>query len=217
MNNVVKGLLALGGIVAVAAAGFLGYVAMQPGELAVSKTITVKATPDDVAPYARDLRKWNEWSPWADIDPEVQAAYSDPSDGKGAWYSWEGNDDVGKGKMTVTTDAEGQVVHEVAFERPMEDVAESTIRWKATDPEHTEITWSFRQEAGFGTKLANVLMDIETMLQGDYDKGMVRMQPLVEKAAAERIAAAQQEAADQAADGIDDEPEAEDAMEAPAE
>lgn len=224
MNNVVKGLLGLGGVVLVGAAGFLGYVAMQPGELTVSRTVVVEATPADVRPFANDLKRWNEWSPWDKIDPDQKVAYSEPTAGEGAWYTWDGNDDVGKGKMTVVTDEPGRVVHRIAFEKPMEDVAEATIAWKATDATHTEVTWSFHQDAGFGTKMANVLMDIEGMLGKDYDKGVAQLEPVVEKAAQARIAEEERLAAEEKAraeaeaegdgeEGEDDGPDAAEAAE----
>ena len=54
------------GVVAVVAAGAIGVVAMQPSELHISRTITVNASNDDVTPYATDLKRFNEWSPWRD-------------------------------------------------------------------------------------------------------------------------------------------------------
>lgn len=188
MNNVVKGLLALGGVVILGAAGFLGYVATQSGELKVSRSAVVEATPADVRPFANDLVKWKEWSPWDDLDPNQKEEHSEPSSGKGAWYSWDGNDDVGAGKMTVLEDEPGRVVHEIAFKRPMEDTAQAQMVWTAKDATHTEVTWSFHQELGFGGKLANVFMDIEGMLGKDYEKGMNQLKPVVEKAAKDRIA-----------------------------
>ena len=197
MNNIVK---AVGGLVAVGAVGvlgFVGYVASQPGEITLSRSIEVAASPDDVAPYATDMKLWNEWSPWADIDPNVKQTFSDPPSGKGAWYTWEGNDEVGKGKMTLAVADPGKAVHELAFEKPFEATATATIEWEGT-PEKTKVTWSFHQDADFGTKAANVFMDIQGMLAKDYDKGLAQLQPLVEKAATDRMAA-EKKAAEEAA------------------
>ena len=188
MKKIVGGIVIAGGVVL---AGLVGFVQLQPGSIELTRTVEVAASPDDVRPFARDLRLWNQWSPWADIDPSVQNAFSEPSAGLGAWYTWQGNDEVGKGKMTVSADEPKRIVHAIAFEQPMEDVATSTITWMG-DTEKTTISWTFRQEAGFTTKAANLVLDIEGMLTKDYDKGLARLKPLVEEAAVQRVIAEKQ-------------------------
>lgn len=183
MKKVLAGLVVTG---VVAIAGLIGLVQLQPDTLQVTKTVEVAASPADVRAYARDLQLWNQWSPWSDLDPNVQAAFSTPSAGLGAWYTWEGNDRVGKGRMEVKADEPLKVVHAIQFEQPMEGVAMSTITWSG-DAEKTTVTWSFQQEAGFTTKAANLAMDIEGMVGKDYEKGLVRLKPLVEAAAKQRV------------------------------
>jgi hypothetical protein len=179
MKKIAIGALALGvlGILGLGAA-----IATQPDEIAIERTITVDAPPAVVAPYMHDLRKINEWSPWRDIDPNLVGTYSDATTGVGAWYHWTGNDEVGEGKQTIKVADKGRVVHELHFVRPMEDVAESEILWKGNGQGGTEVTWRFRQEAGFGTKAANLFLDIEGMLEGDYQRGLDDLKPLVEGA-----------------------------------
>lgn len=174
--------LALGGgaVVAVLALGFVGLVAMQPDTLAMQRTITVDAPPEAVAPYLQDLRKINVWSPWRDIDPDLVGTYSDTTTGVGAWYHWTGNDEVGEGKQTILVAEPGRIVHELHFVRPFEDIAEAELTWAPAGPGKTEVTWGFRQEAGFGTKAANLFLDIEGMLAADYEKGLNDLKPLVE-------------------------------------
>ncbi len=183
-----KIVLSMVGVVVVAVAGFVGMVWMQPSALEVSASTTVNAGAADVEPFLRDLRKMNEWSPWIGIDPDLKMEYAPSTSGVGAWYTWEGNDEVGKGMMTIEVDEASKTVHRIDFEKPFAGVATSTVTWKGTDT-RTTVTWTFRQQADFGTKAANLFMDIEGMLAKDYDKGLALLKPIVEAAHTERLAA----------------------------
>ncbi len=180
------------GVLVLAVTGIVGFVAMLPDTIALSRSIEVNAAPIDVAPYAEDLKHFVEWSPWRDIDPDLTQTWSESTTGIGAWYAWTGNDDVGEGKQTITELGEGKVVHDLHFIRPFEDHATSTITWTG-NADTTTITWAFEQQAGLGTKAANLVLDIEGMLGKDYEKGLADMKPLVETAATKRRAAEEQQ------------------------
>lgn len=179
MNTMVKAGLGVVAAVGLGVVGVVGYAASQPDTLSLERSVVVQAPVDTVRPLARDLRAFVTWSPWSGIDPDVQQSFSETSAGLGAWYAWEGNDDVGAGKMTVIEDDAEHVAHELAFLRPFEDTARSAIAWTA-EGESTRVVWTFEQEAGLGTKLANLLMDIEGMLAADYDKGLGRLKSKAE-------------------------------------
>ena len=49
-----------------------------------------------------DLQKWDDWSPWAKLDPNAKVTFSGPQSGDGASFKWDGNDKVGAGTMTIT-------------------------------------------------------------------------------------------------------------------
>ena len=49
-----------------------------------------------------DLRGWGAWSPYEKRDPAMQRSFSGAASGKGAIYEWDGNNNVGKGRMEIT-------------------------------------------------------------------------------------------------------------------
>src|SRR5690242_10159044 len=87
--------------IAVVLAAFLAFIAMQPPEFRVSRSTAIAAPPADVFPQVNDLHNMNEWSPWLEPDPNIKLTYEGPAAGKGASYSWEGNNQVGAGKLTI--------------------------------------------------------------------------------------------------------------------
>ena len=56
----------------------------------------------------------------------------------------------------------------------------------APEGEGTRVTWSFDEKQGFMSKAAGLFMDMDTMLGGDFEKGLNTLTPLAEADAAQR-------------------------------
>ncbi len=195
-----KLLLGVGAVVGVAALGAVGAASMQPDTIQISRTVTAQATPADVMPHLTDFTKFIEWSPWSRRDPDAKNAFSEPPSGMEAWYTWEGNDDVGSGKMTLTSMSGTAVVHHLEFFEPWASEADAPFTVTATGDHAVEITWGFVQDANLGAKVAGLFMDMEAMLGPDYEAGLATLKETVEADAKRRVAAAEAEAAAEQAD-----------------
>ena len=66
----------LGLIVVVAA--FCALVATRPTDFRVSRSATMPVAPDTVFAHINDLKKWQEWSPWAKLDPSCKTVFEGP-------------------------------------------------------------------------------------------------------------------------------------------
>jgi hypothetical protein len=185
-----KAILGLVAVIVVLVVGVVAAAMMQPDKIHLERQITIAdATAADMAPFAEDLKKVNEWSPWVGMDPNAAMTYSEKTSGVGASYSWKGNDQVGEGKMEVTTSEPGKVVHHLTFVAPFEGQADATIAYEEKDG-GVVVTWSYDDPAPiFMTKVMSVFMSMESMLGPEYEKGLQSLKPLVEAAAAARVAA----------------------------
>lgn len=197
MRKVVLGIL---GVLGVAIVAVLAMASGKPDTIHVERSITIAATPADMAPFAEDLEKVNAWSPWEEKDPNVKKSYSDSTTGVGSWYAWEGNEEVGKGKQIITSSEPGKVVHRLEFIEPFESQADATISYAAAG-DNVEVTWGFDTDAPMMMKVMQTLgvVDMEAQLGPDFQKGLDMLKPLVEAAAKERSDAAAKAAAEAAA------------------
>lgn len=187
MKNVALGVL---GVVVVGVVAFLGVVSMQPDEMKVERSVTVAATPADVFPFANDFEQWQKWNPWRDMDPSQKETFSENKAGVGAWYTWEGNDEVGKGKMTIKESVQDQkVVHDLHFIEPFESTPVVTFTLSPAG-DQTTVTWGFVNQQDFMSKAFGLFVDMDAMLGADFQRGLDRLEPLAEAAATERVAAA---------------------------
>ncbi len=83
--------------------GILGIVAIlvivglvAPNEFNVEKSITIDAPASEIHPYVSNLRLQNEWSIWAEMDPDQKETYEGTDGAAGSKHSWEG-EITGKG------------------------------------------------------------------------------------------------------------------------
>ena len=52
--------------------GLAVYVARQPDHFRIERRATVNAPPQAVFTQVNDFRKWDDWSPWAKLDPDAK-------------------------------------------------------------------------------------------------------------------------------------------------
>jgi hypothetical protein len=88
--------------IVVAIAAVLIFAATQPDTFRVQRTASIKAPPEKVFPLINDFQSWAAWSQWEKKDPAMKRTLSTPASGKTASYAWEGNREVGQGRMEIT-------------------------------------------------------------------------------------------------------------------
>jgi hypothetical protein len=180
---------------AVGVAGLAGVVASQPSHQRIERSTVVAATPQDVWPLTSDLRQFVTWSPWQDLDPDQQMAFSDPSSGVGAWYTWAGDENVGEGRMEiVAVDDQKKVTEKLVFIEPFESRADVTLAL-APEADGTRVTWAFDTENNFAAKAFGLVVDMDAMLGADFEKGLANLKAKAELARDARLAAEAQLAA----------------------
>jgi Polyketide cyclase / dehydrase and lipid transport len=181
-------------------AGFLGYAAMRPSEYRVERSAAVAAPAELVFDQLADFRKWEGWSPWEKLDPNIKKTYEGPARGVGASYSWQGDDKVGKGKMTVAKeDAPKQLGIKLEFIEPFAAVADTTFTLTPANSEQTQVTWAMEGKNNFMGKVFGIFMDMDKSLGAEFEKGLTQLNTVAkaeaDKKRAEEAAAAQAAAA----------------------
>src|SRR6266480_2742977 len=97
----------------------LAVVATRPADFRYARSATIAAPPAVIFPHVNDFKKMDVWSPWLKFDPNVKITHEGPSSGVGAIESWEGNKNVGAGRMTVTDSRPNDLIRlKLEFFRP---------------------------------------------------------------------------------------------------
>jgi len=167
--------------VAIIVAAFAAFVAVQPDELNIERTTTIAAPARAVFDQVNDLRKWDNWSPWAKLDPAAKVSFEGAQAGQGAVFKWAGNDKIGEGMMTVTESRPGDLVKiKAEFFKPFEGSNVSEFGFKPNGS-GTAVTWSVTgRNDNFFVKAICLVMNMQKTLGGEMDKGLAQMKSIVE-------------------------------------
>ncbi len=161
-------------------AGLAGYVALQPDTFRIERRMIVDAPPQEVFAQVNDFHKWDDWSPWAKLDPEATVAFEGPPAGPGAVFKWAGNDRVGQGSMTLVTSKPGEFIRiDVEFVKPFEGKSTSEFMFRPQG-DRTQVIWASSGPMTFLTKAMCLIMNMEKVLGPDMEKGLVQMKAVAE-------------------------------------
>lgn len=168
-------------VLAVAAvSGIIVLIAStKPNEWTIQRQGTIPGVPAKVFPYMDDLHKFQEWSPWAKLDPNVKLTYGGPASGTGANFSWEGSSKVGRGKMTITESRPNELVRcRLDFYKPMRCTNTQDFVLK---PEGTQtvVTWIINGNAPFFFKLFLVFASADRMMGENLERGLANLKTVV--------------------------------------
>lgn len=159
---------------------FLIVVAFQPSQFRVTRSIMVDASPAAVFPQVNQLKNWEAWNPWGQVDPAMKLTYAGPAAGVGASYAWVGNKDVGEGRATITESRTNELVQlKLEFFKPMAGVSTVAFSFKPRGKQ-TEVTWLMTGENNYLAKALCLFMNMDKLIGGQFEKGLAAL-----KAAAE--------------------------------
>jgi uncharacterized protein YndB with AHSA1/START domain len=168
-------------VLAVAIAVVLILAAVKPATLSVRRATSVKAPPEKIFSLINDFHQWGSWSPYENRDPEMKRSYSGAVSGKGAVYGWEGNKNVGSGRMEILdTSMPSKIVIKLDFFTPFEghNTAEFTI---LPQGDATQVTWLMHGPASFMSKVMQVFMNMDKMIGKDFEVGLANLKRLTEQ------------------------------------
>jgi uncharacterized protein YndB with AHSA1/START domain len=167
-------------VVAVPIVAVLGFAATRPSTFRVQRTTSIKAPPEKIFALIEDLHRWTTWSPYERKDPAMRRAHSGAARGAGAVYEWEGNKDVGQGRMEIVeTSAPSRVSIRLDFVRPFEahNVVEFTLEPRG---DSTTVTWALHGPMPFVTKVMSVFFSMDRMVGTDFETGLASLKAVAE-------------------------------------
>jgi hypothetical protein len=146
--------------------------------MTVSRSARIQAGPDRIFPLLDDLRQWERWSPWEELDPNMTHTYSGAERGLGAVHEWKGNSKAGQGRMEITNvDPPHRLDMDLTFIKPFK--SSNTTRFElAGSGSDTTVTWSMESPVTFMTRIAGIFMNIEKRIGNDFDKGLAKLSTL---------------------------------------
>jgi hypothetical protein len=166
--------------IAAAIALFLIVCAMKPDAFRIERSTLIDAPADRIHPMIDDFRRWPDWSPWETKDPGMTRTLSGAETGTGAVYAWDGNRNIGAGRMEILDSAvPARVVIQLDFLRPFKarNTAEFTLKPEGLG---TRVTWAMFGPQPFIGKVMDTIMNCDRMIGKEFEAGLARLKAEVE-------------------------------------
>jgi hypothetical protein len=167
-------------VLAVVLAIVLILAATKPDTFRVQRAATVNAAAEKIFPLINDFHRWGAWSPYETRDSGMKRSYSGAESGVGAVYGWDGNNNVGSGRMEIlNASAPSKIVIKLDFLKPFEahNIAEFTMLPQA---DATNVTWAMHGPSSLMSRLMQVFIDLDGMIGKDFEAGLANLKRLTE-------------------------------------
>jgi hypothetical protein len=153
------------------------------GDFEVVRSTTISADRERVHGLLDDFHAWRQWSPWEDVDTNLERDYSGAESGPGAKYAWEGNRKAGKGHMEIVSSSPEQVEVLLTFEKPWNATNRVLFELTPAGDGATGVTWRMTgRTTGFASLFSKVV-SMDRLVGKDFEKGLARMKAAAETAA----------------------------------
>ncbi len=162
-------------------AALLIYAATRPDTFRLQRSITINAPPEKIFSRINDFNNWRAWSPWETIDPALKRTYGGVVDGRGAVYEWEGNNQVGQGRMEILESVpSSKILIKLDFLKPFEghNTAEFTLAGRGGS---TDVTWAMYGPLPFMAKVMSVFCMMERMVGPQFETGLANLKKATEQ------------------------------------
>lgn len=182
-------LLALGAIIAL----FLVVVATRPSDFRISRSTTILAPAAAAFAQVNDLRRWQEMSPYAKLDPAAQYTFGGPKTGTGAILDWAGNNKAGEGRLTIIESRPDELVRmKLEFFKPFQVTNTAEFTFKESDT-GTKVTWAMFGKSKFMCKAMGLFMNMDKMCGPSFEEGLANMKSIAENEAGSQTSSARDE------------------------
>jgi uncharacterized protein YndB with AHSA1/START domain len=159
----------------------LANAAAKPDTFRVERTASIKAPPEKIFPLINDFDNWGAWSPWEKKDPAMKRTRSGAASGKGSVYAWDGDKNVGKGRLEIAeASPPSKVTLKLDFEKPF--AAHNIVNF-TMEPQGdaTTVTWAMHGPVPFLAKIVHVFLNIDRMVGQDFEAGLANLKALAER------------------------------------
>jgi carbon monoxide dehydrogenase subunit G len=170
-----KVLLGTGAVMVVAA--LVGL--MLPRHVRVERSIVVNAPPAAVFEILNSFRQFNEWSPWAQLDPDAKYSVEGPVSGVGATLRWVGDPaTLGSGSQAIVESRPSELVRMAIDFGPTRAAGTFTLK---PDGSGTRVVWTLETDLGMNPVSRYFGRMLDGMIGGDFERGLQKLKRFAER------------------------------------
>ncbi len=154
---------------------------IAPKSYEVSRSITINRPLSEVFTYLKSLKNQDNWSPWAERDPNMKKTFTGTDGEVGFISAWESDHkQVGTGEQEVTGIIENEAINsQLRFLKPFKSTSDAYLR-VAEASGGTNVTWGFAGTNKFPINIMMLFMNMEKAIGGDFEQGLAKLKTTLE-------------------------------------
>jgi uncharacterized protein YndB with AHSA1/START domain len=166
-------------VIGIAVAAVLVIAATKPDTFSVRRSATIRAPAEKIFPLIDDLRAQSAWSPF-EKDPAMKRTHSGAPAGMGAVYEWDGNRQVGRGRIEIIESKPPSSIRlKLDMFTPFE--AHNTVQFTlAHNGSGTDVTWAMQGRQPYMAKVFSTFVNCDRMVGGQFEEGLAKLKALAE-------------------------------------
>jgi uncharacterized protein YndB with AHSA1/START domain len=175
-----KVLVVVGIVLAAGVAIILIRAAMLPNDFRVSRSIGIKAPREKIFALINDMKSFNQWNPFAKMDPSTTTVYRGPASGPRAAFDWEGTGKAGKGSLEIVdVNAPAAVTMKLDILKPME--GHNTVVFALqTNGDVTDVSWTMTGPYPYLNRIFGAIFSMDKMIGGSFESGLADLKRIAE-------------------------------------
>ncbi len=155
-------------------------VNIAPKEYDVSRSIIIEQPLSEVFSYLKFIKNQDNWSPWAEKDPNMKKSFTGTDGEVGFISAWNGNKEVGEGEQELTGIIENKIVEsQLRFLKPFKSISDAYIQVVEED-NGTKVIWGFTGKNKFPVSVMMLFMNMDKTVGKDFEYGLKKLKSILE-------------------------------------
>jgi hypothetical protein len=161
-------------LVLLVVAAVVGY--FLPHAYNVEESVVINAKPSRIHDLVGDLKRWDDWTPWKEMDPSVQVTFGKETKGAHASQTWTSKEGVGFLQFTASDEDKG-----IEYDMKLDEMpAKGAIRYERLG-DGTKVTWSMSGDMEMPVIGGYFALLMPRMVGGAFEKGLTKLKAQAEK------------------------------------
>jgi uncharacterized protein YndB with AHSA1/START domain len=160
--------------------GTIVLALLKSPDFRVARSLVIAAPAEKLFPYFDNHKKFNEWNPWAKMDPDAKNIYTGAASGVGAVAIWDGKK-VGKGSATIIESKPSErIVERMNWLEPMKSTSTVEFTFRPAGDGKTKVNWAmYGKNEGLLAKVMSLFVSCEKICGSQFEQGLVNVAKLV--------------------------------------
>ena len=153
---------------------------IAPKDYDVNRSIIIKKPLPDVFSYLKFIKNQDNWSPWAEKDPNMKKSFTGTDGEVGFVSAWIGNKDVGEGEQELTGIIENKIVEsQLRFLKPFKSTSDAYLQ-VFEEENGTKVVWGFSGKNKFPVSIMMLFMNMDETVGKDFEYGLKKLKSILE-------------------------------------